>query len=155
MAEWDRKLVAYSRGREEQIMNDNPRPVVGRVDLCKPEQPQKPVLSFHIHAEIERLRKDPVWQNGRITKTLVKYPDFRVVLMGMQAQAIFQEHKSAGRISVEVISGHIQMHIGDTLTDLAAGTLVTLDREVLHDVKALENSAFLLTIALPEPAEKS
>ncbi len=131
-------------------MNDNPRAVVGRVDPSKAEQVQKPVLSFHIHAEIERLRKDPAWHKGRITKTLVKYPDFRVVLMVMKAQAIFQEHKSPGRISVEVVSGHIQMHIGDALTDLPTGTLIALDREVLHDVKALEDSAFLLSIALPE-----
>jgi len=34
------------------------------------------------------------------------------------------------------------------LVDLPAGHLVALDREVLHDVEALDDSAFMLTIVL-------
>lgn len=51
-------------------MNDNPTPVVSRVDLRNPEPRLKPVLSFNIYAEIERLRNETDWQSGRITKTL-------------------------------------------------------------------------------------
>lgn len=131
-------------------MNDNQKPLVGGIRPGGPEHRQKAVLSFNIRAEIERLGSETAWQNGRITKTLVKYPDFRVVLMAMKAHALFREHKSAGRISVEVLTGHVQMHIGEALADLPAGYLLALDREVLHDVEALEDSAFLLSIALPE-----
>jgi hypothetical protein len=47
----------------------------------------------------------------------------------------------------------IQIHILDKLVDLPAGTLIALDREVLHDVEALDESAFILTICSNE-AEK-
>jgi hypothetical protein len=96
-----------------------------------------------------------VGQSGRNAKTLAKYPDFRVVLMVMKANARFREHKAAGRISVEVVFDHIQMHILRKIVDLPAGHLLVLDRAVLHDVEAQKESAFLLTIAWPEGAESS
>ncbi len=37
---------------------------------------------------------------------------------------------------------------------MPAGQLLVLDRSVPHDVDALEDSAFLLTIAWPEHSDK-
>jgi quercetin dioxygenase-like cupin family protein len=74
--------------------------------------------------------------------------------MVMRPKAKFPEHKSAGRISVQVLKGHIQMHVLGSLVDLPAGHLAALDREVLHDVEALDESAFMLTISSSEAGEK-
>jgi quercetin dioxygenase-like cupin family protein len=46
------------------------------------------------------------------------------------------------------------MHVQDKVFELPAGHLLALDRAVPHDVKALEDSAFLLTIAWPEEGER-
>jgi quercetin dioxygenase-like cupin family protein len=113
-----------------------------------------PVVSIDLRVEIERLHKENTGPSGRTSKTLIMYPDFRVVLMVMKSNAKFAEHNSTGRISVEVLSGHIQSHILGRLVDLPAGHMLALDRGVLHDVEALEESAFLLTIALPADAEQ-
>jgi quercetin dioxygenase-like cupin family protein len=72
----------------------------------------------------------------------------------MKSRAKFPEHKSARRISVQVLKGHIQMHVLGSLVDLPAGNLLALDRGVLHDVEALDDSAFVLTIASSEGGEK-
>ena len=61
--------------------------------LPKRSRCRSPFSRFTSTPRSSVLRKDPAWHKGRITKTLVKYPDFRVVLMVMKAQAIFQEHK--------------------------------------------------------------
>lgn len=46
------------------------------------------------------------------------------------------------------------MHADDKLFDLPQGKILVLDRAVVHDVEALEDSAFLLTVAYPQtPAE--
>jgi quercetin dioxygenase-like cupin family protein len=116
---------------------------------------QPPLFSVDLRAEIERLHRENTGPSGRSSKTLVKYPDFRVVLMVMKSNAKFAEHKSAGRISVEVLDGHIQSHILGRLVDLPAKHVLILDCEVLHDVEALEESAFLLTVALPADGEQS
>ena len=113
-----------------------------------------PMLTFDLNADINRLREEDAWQGGRDSKTLVKNQDFRIVLTVLKADALLHEHKATGRISVQVLSGHIQMHVEDKVFDLPAGHLLALDRAVPHDVKALEDSAFLLTIAWPEEGER-
>ena len=55
---------------------------------------------------------------------------------------------------MQTIAGHIRIHVEDTVVDLPSGHLLALDRALLHDVQALEESAFLLTICWPEEAEK-
>lgn len=135
-------------------MGDLPKPHITFPTANSSTESKSPILLFNLAAEAAQLSGEDSWRNGRISKALVKYADFRVVLMLMKSGAIFDEHKSPGRISVEVLSGHVQMRIGKTLADLPAGHLLALDREVQHDVQALEASALLLTIALPEGSGK-
>jgi quercetin dioxygenase-like cupin family protein len=106
-------------------------------------------LEFDLNAQIEQLKSEPAWQNGRNAKTMVKYPDYRIVLMLMKAKTRIEEHHADGRISVQTIAGHIRMHVAGKDFDLPVGHLLALDHEVRHDVEALEDSAFLLTIARP------
>ena len=136
-------------------MNDNSHNSIASANIHSPGPFEGPVFSFDLKAEIEKLHRENTGPSGRNSKTLVKYADFLVVLMVMKSNAKFSEHKSAGRISVEVLDGHIQSHILGTLIDLPTGHVLALDREVLHDVEALKESAFLLTIALPEGVEQS
>ncbi len=123
--------------------------------LRSPGPLDDPMLRFDLKAEIERLRGENAWQGGRNSKTLVKHADFRIVLTVLQSEARLHEHKAAGRISVQVVAGHIRMHVGGKIFDLPAGHLLALERALPHDVEALEDSAFLLTICWPEEAEKS
>ena len=73
-----------------------------------------------------------------------------VVLTVLKSNARLHEHKAAGRISVQTIAGHIRMHVESKALDLPADHLLMLERAIAHDVEALEDSAFLLTIAWPE-----
>jgi quercetin dioxygenase-like cupin family protein len=114
-----------------------------------------PELEFDLNAEIEQLRREPAWQNGRNSKTLVKQPDFRLVLTVLRAGVRIASHRASGRISVQALGGHIRMHLPDRAVDLPAGRLLALDRAVPHDVEALTDSAFLLSIAWPERATQT
>ena len=73
-----------------------------------------------------------------------------VVLTVLTSNGRLHEHKAIGKISVQGIVGRIRMHVQDKLFDLPAGHLLALERALPHDVEALEDSAFLLTIAWPE-----
>jgi quercetin dioxygenase-like cupin family protein len=114
-----------------------------------------PMLAFDLNAEIERLRKEDAWQGGRNSKTLVKHPDFRIVLTVLKREAGLHTHQAAGRISVQTLAGYIRMHVEGKVFDLPAGHLLALERALPHDVEALQDSAFLLTICWPEDVEKS
>lgn len=112
-----------------------------------------PFLTFDLAEQIAQLRQEPYWQSGRNSKTIVKYEDFRVVLTAIRAKTTIHEHHSAGRISVQTVQGHLHMHADGKDFDLPAGHVLVLDRAMPHDVVAIEDSAFLLTIAWPEGAE--
>lgn len=113
-----------------------------------------PFLTFDLPEQIRDLRQESYWQSGRNSKTLVKYDDFRIVLTAIRADTTIHEHHSAGRISVQTVEGHLRMHAGGQEFDLPTGRLLVLDRAIPHDVVALQDSAFLLTIAWPEGAER-
>ncbi len=114
-----------------------------------PDVTAGPHLEFDLLAEIEKLRREPAYESGRNAKTMVKYEDFRVVLTAIKGGTHIQEHHSAGRISVQTVAGHIRMHALEREFDLPQGRLLVLDRAVQHDVEALQDSAFLLTVAWP------
>jgi quercetin dioxygenase-like cupin family protein len=59
------------------------------------------------------------------------------------------EHQTDGRVSVQVISGHVQLRASGRTFNLRAGGLLALDPAIRHDVTAVDESAVLLTIAWP------
>ncbi len=110
-------------------------------------------LEFDLGREVEQLHHEPAWASGHNAKTLVKYDDFRVVLMALGAHARVPTHQTEGRISLQTIRGHSQLRAAGRTFDLTVGSLLTLDRGVPHDVEAIEESVLLLTIAWPLRAE--
>ena len=116
---------------------------------------EKPVLEFDLQAEIRQLQEQESWQRetGRSSKTLVKYPDFRIVLVAMKAGSLMKEHRAEGRISIQTLQGSVRFTMPQKEVEVAAGQLLVLDHGIPHDVKALQESAFLLTIAWPECEE--
>ena len=109
------------------------------------------VLQFNLASELDQLHRDESWLHptGRSSKTLVKHPDLRIVLIAMKANTRMHEHTAAGRISVHSLNGHIRLHLPEQVVDLPAGHLLALDQCVPHDVEASEDSAFLLTLSWP------
>ena len=89
-------------------------------------------------------------ETGRSSKTLAKYPDFRIILVLMKANTRMNEHRTEGRISIHHLLGKICIHLPDQKVNLSAGQLLVLDCGMVHDVEALEESAFLLTVSWPK-----
>lgn len=110
-----------------------------------------PLLRFNLQDEVLQLRNEDSWQRetGRSSKTLAKYPDFRIVLVLMKTGTQMKEHHADARLSIHALQGKIRIHLPDQRVDLAAGELVALDYAIPHDVEALEESAFLITISWP------
>ena len=108
-----------------------------------------PFMEFDLPAEIHRLHAETTWSSGRNAKTLIKFDNLRVVLTALQANARVPEHSNEGRISVHVLLGHIRVRASGRTFSLRQGGLLALDSGVAHALEALEDSAFLLTIAWP------
>ena len=108
-----------------------------------------PFLEFDLPAEIHRLQAETTWSTGHNARTLVKYDDLRVVLIALRANARMPEHKTDARLSVHLLSGHLQVKAAGRTFSLRPGGLLALDQGLAHDVEAMEESALLLTIAWP------
>ena len=108
-----------------------------------------PLLQIDLDRELQQLRQEDSWQRetGRSSKTLAKYPDFRIVLILMKGGTRMRQHRAEGRISIQQLKGQVCIHLAHRKVNLSAGHLLVLDCGVLHDVEALEESALLLTIS--------
>jgi quercetin dioxygenase-like cupin family protein len=113
-----------------------------------------PLMDFNLEREIAQLHDEEAWQRtGRNSKTLVKQPDFRIVLIALQKDGHLEEHSADARISIYTLAGHVKIQLPEQTVDLPGGHLLVLDRALEHDLQALEESAILLTISWPHASE--
>ena len=113
-----------------------------------------PYFELDLTRELEELHREPEWKTGHNAKTLVKFDNLRVVLTALKARSRIPPHQTEGRISIHTVQGRIQVRAEGRTFNLPAGSLVALDQGLRHDVEALEDSAFLLTIAWPPEQER-
>jgi len=111
-----------------------------------------PFTELDLNAELHRLQAETTWSRGQNAKTLIKYDDCRVVLMALKAATRIPEHKTEGRVLVQVLSGYVQVKASGRTFNLRQGGVVALDHAMPHALEALEESALLLTIAWPRRA---
>lgn len=109
-----------------------------------------PLMDFNLKKEIAQLHEEEAWsRTGRNSKTLVKQPDFRIVLIALQKGGHLEEHSTDARISIYTLGGHVKLQLPGRTVDMSEGHLLVLDRSVEHDLEALDESAILLTISWP------
>ena len=109
-----------------------------------------PWLEFDLAREREQLQREEQWETAsHNAKTLVKYADLRIVLISMKAGKRMGGHKADGSISIQGLTGKLRLDLAKQSVELPPGRLLTLERSLPHDVEALEDSSFLLTISWP------
>ena len=113
-----------------------------------------PNMNFDLAREIALLHQEEAWlRTGRNSKTLVKQPDLRIVLMAFKKGGRLEKHSADARTSIHTVVGHVKLQLPEQTVDLPDGHLLVLDRALVHDLEALEESAILLTISWPHAAE--
>ena len=130
-------------------MNHAPTPSESFGERFSLERPlDGPHLAFDLAAESDRLRREAPWKAaGHNAITLAKYPDLRLVLAVLRAGVHMAAHDPEDRLAVQLLSGRLRVQAGGRRVDLAAGQLLAIDRSRAHDIEAVEDSAFLITVA--------
>jgi quercetin dioxygenase-like cupin family protein len=62
---------------------------------------------------------------------------------------VVKEHRVPGPATVQALSGRISLRLPDQTVELSAGQVLAFESDLPHDVEAIEESAFLVTIAWP------
>ena len=105
------------------------------------------VLQFDLPTEIEHLRQGRTYEHGGPNgRTLLKEPDLRIVLITLKAGGRMEEHSASGPSSIHVIEGSVRVRVADGQGELGPGSLLAMESAVRHEVEAVEDSTFLLTI---------
>ncbi|HEU0167134.1 MAG TPA: cupin domain-containing protein [Chloroflexota bacterium] len=108
------------------------------------------MLSFDLGDEVRQLLEEAGWkQTGRTAKTLVKEADLRLVLVALRRGVAMDEHQAAGPITIQAVSGQFRVLLPEQHVNLVPGQFVALAPALRHSVQALQDGAFLLTIAWP------
>lgn len=98
--------------------------------------------------EIAQLHTEKGWlQNGRMAKTLVKFPDFRAVLTLLGPGKKLEEHKAEGSASIHVLRGTLKLQVAESTLLLTTGQVLMLEPGQVHTAEAMEECAFLVSIS--------
>ena len=107
------------------------------------------MISLNIRAEAARLKARPEWSSAnRLAVSLVKDDALNILLMVLKKGARLEEHRTKGPIAVHALSGSVRFGAGSKCVELSSGSIAALDREVAHELEALEESAVLLITAI-------
>ena len=107
------------------------------------------MFSLKIIDEVARLKAKSEWSSvDRLATSLVKDGPLNILLMVFKKGARLAEHRAKGPIAVQVLSGAIRFTAANQSQGLSAGSIVALDREVVHAVEALDESVVLLMTAI-------
>ena len=108
---------------------------------------------FDIAAEVHSLRHDLEFTSGgRAAKTLAKTAGLRLTLVLIRKDFGLNPEATAGGASIEVIEGRLRVHAGGQPWNVGAGELIALADNLREPITALEETAFLLTVAWPAGA---
>jgi len=127
------------------MASERPHPVTERpIDA--------PLLTFDLPALLAQVKREDTWASApRTGLTLLKGQRLRVVLVALHAGAEIPSHQTDSPISVQVIEGTLTFRTEAQILTLRAGQLLTLQAGIRHAVEAVEESAFLLTLATETP----
>jgi quercetin dioxygenase-like cupin family protein len=105
-------------------------------------------MDFDIATELATLKQELSWQRGdRNARTLVDAGGFRLVLTALKMGARLREHHTPGWVSIFTTTGHLLVRTAGRDVDLHMNDVLVLAADEPHEVEALEESSFLLTVA--------
>jgi quercetin dioxygenase-like cupin family protein len=109
-------------------------------------------LTFDLSVLLTQLKHEAAWQKGtRNGMTLFKGQGLRVVLVAMHAGTVIPSHRADSPLSFQVIEGVLKFSTDAQVFTLGKGQLLTLQAGIPHVVAAVEEAAFLLTLATETP----
>lgn len=107
------------------------------------------MVSIEISDEIGRLKaKAQLSSVDRLAVSLVKDDALNLLLMVLKKGARLAEHRTKGPIAVHVLAGAVRFSAGSRSEELSQGTIAALDRDIVHELEAVEESVILLITAI-------
>lgn len=113
-----------------------------------------PNLTFDLAAQIRELRQDEAYRrSGRVGRTLAKYGPLRLTLVVLAEGVEVGTHHAESSMTLQPLEGSLRYRVGDERFEIRKGEVLYFGPGHAQDIRALEDTALLLTIARDEPRE--
>lgn len=107
------------------------------------------LVEMNLNEFIGQIKSEPNWaEKDKNSITIFKSETMRIVLMGLHENAELKAHQANGVISVQLLEGKINFITAEQTSLLEKGQMIALQANIMHSVMALEESFFVLTVAM-------
>lgn len=104
-------------------------------------------LTFDLAAQVDELRSDENYaRSGRVGRTLLKAGALRLTLTVMAEGTEVGTHHAVSPMTLQPLEGRLRYRIGDEEFEIGEGELLFFGPGHARDIRALEDTALLLTI---------
>lgn len=107
------------------------------------------LVEMDLNIFLKQIKSETAWDShDRNSITIFKSDSLRIVMIALHENAEMKPHKANGVISVQVLEGMIEFQTERDSLQLQKGQMIALQDNIIHSVKALQESCFLLTLAM-------
>lgn len=107
-----------------------------------------PSLTFDLEEQLAELRSEDAYRrSGRTGRTLAKSGRLRMTMVALADGVEVGTHHADSPLTIHVLEGRISYRIQDEEHLLEKGQVLYFGPAEAHDIRALEDSALLLTIS--------
>lgn len=111
-------------------------------------------LTFDLAGQIADLRKDERYlRSGRVGRTLVKAGSLRLTLTVVAEGVEVGTHHAVSPMTLQPIEGGLRYRVGDDEFEIGRGEVLFFGPGHAQDIRALEDTALLLTIGAEGPED--
>jgi quercetin dioxygenase-like cupin family protein len=108
----------------------------------------EPVMVFDLQPQLRELRQDESYaRSGRLGRTLAKSGRLRITLVALRAGIEVGTHHAESPMTIQLLEGKLGFRVGGAEHELQAGQVLFFGPGDAHDIRALEDSALLLTLS--------
>jgi quercetin dioxygenase-like cupin family protein len=108
----------------------------------------EPMMMFDLEPQLRELRSDDSYgRSGRLARTLARSGRLRLVLVALNEGVEVGTHRAESPMTIQLLEGRIGFRIAGADHELRAGQLLFFEPGEAHDIRALEESALLLTLS--------
>jgi quercetin dioxygenase-like cupin family protein len=105
-------------------------------------------LTFDMAMQIAELRKDEGYlRSGRVGRTLVKAGSLRLTLTVVAEGVEIGTHHAVAPMTLQPLEGRLRYRVGEDEFEIGEGEVLFFGPGHAQDIRALEDTALLLTIS--------
>jgi quercetin dioxygenase-like cupin family protein len=107
-----------------------------------------PMMIFDLSPQLRELRQDESYRrSGRLGRTLAKSGRLRLTLVALNADVEVGTHHADSPMTIQLLEGVLSFRVNGTDHELRAGQVLFFGPGDAHDIRAVEESALLLTLS--------